>query len=124
MSARSIRWSGARGCGLLVGLAILTALTLAGGWVVTIRPLHKAVETRETLAELYGAQDGYTPPADGAVPAERMEVFLGVRERLAESCARLTESISAIDYMEEQGISNVSQVDFRNYEHELVLERT
>lgn len=27
-------------------------------------------------------------------------------------------------YMEEQGISNVSQVDFRNYEHELVLERT
>lgn len=27
-------------------------------------------------------------------------------------------------YMEEQGISNVSQVDFRNYEHELVLERS
>ena len=27
-------------------------------------------------------------------------------------------------YMEEQGVSNVSQVDFRNYEHELVLERS
>jgi hypothetical protein len=68
---------------------------------MTIRPLHQALETRETLAELYGAQDGFTPPADGAVPAERMEVFLGVRERLAESCARLTESTSAIDYVED-----------------------
>jgi chromosome segregation protein len=27
-------------------------------------------------------------------------------------------------YMEEKGVSNVSQVDFRSYEHELVLERT
>lgn len=90
---------GAKGCGIAV-VVIVTMLALVGGWVVTIRPLHKAIEARETLAERYGPQDGFTPPADGAVSAERMEAFLATREQLTESCARLTEASRAIEYME------------------------
>ena len=94
-------WWGAKGCGLVVGLGVVMALALATGWVVTLRPLHEAVEAREALAELYGTQDEFTPPAHGAVPAERMEAFLAVREQLAGSCARLTESRSTIDSVED-----------------------
>jgi hypothetical protein len=65
-----------------------------------IRPYQRAVEAREVLDERYGPQDGFTPPPDGAVPSDRMEAFLSVRERLIGPCARLTESRAAIQRVE------------------------
>lgn len=93
-------WDRALGWGL-AAVALLTVVVLVGGWVMTTRPLYKAIETRETLDERYGTQDGFTPSADGAVPAERMEAFLVVRERLSESCARITEASAAIRHVEQ-----------------------
>jgi hypothetical protein len=88
----------ARGC--LVVLVVLVAVgVLIGGWVVTIGPVREAIEARETLAVLYGPQEDFTPPLDGAVPVERMEAFLAVRERLAEPCARLTEASEAVEFV-------------------------
>lgn len=93
-------WHRAIGWGLAT-VALLTVVVLVSGWALTIRTLHQAIEAREALDERYGPQEEFTPTADGAVPAERMEAFLTVRERLSEPCARITESSAAIRYVEQ-----------------------
>lgn len=94
-------WGWLKGCGcalvLIGGAAILVVIVVA---VAMVHPYHEAVELREALEARHGTQAGFTPPPDGAVPAERMEVFLAVRERLSEACARLTESRAAIQRVE------------------------
>jgi hypothetical protein len=93
------KWVKGCGCGCAV-VALLAILALVGSGVAITRPFNRAIEARELLEERYGHQDGFTPPSDGAIAPERMEAFLSVRERLAEPCARVTESFESMRQME------------------------
>ena len=88
------------GCGAMVLLGILG--TVGGGWAL-LRPLHQATAAREDLDARYPDQAGYTPPSEGAVPADRMEAFLAVRTELMPHCAGFTAAMGQFRRMDEMG---------------------
>jgi len=71
------------GCGIILLLVI--ALFVAGGmWVKDMtEEFEGAVDLRAQLEERFGARGEFTPPADGAIPADRMQAFLAIREATA-----------------------------------------
>ena len=74
------------GCAIVVGLLVVT---LTGGgvfvasWVKKEMPDFEQVErSRDAILEQYGSREDYTPDPGGQLRAERIEVFLAVRESL------------------------------------------
>lgn len=75
------------GCGVVAGLAVIALVIGIVAFVGSVRELDRGEEAAEKVAaelvEMYGPPERYVPPADGAVPAGRIEVFLAVRDSLA-----------------------------------------
>lgn len=72
------------GCAVAIALAVVLVV-IGGSWVR--RSFHDVVDAQETglaLVERFGEPDRFAPPPDGVIPADRMEVFLGVREALQQ----------------------------------------
>ncbi|ANM30719.1 hypothetical protein ABI59_15740 [Acidobacteria bacterium Mor1] len=103
--ARFPRWvlgCSAAGCGTVV---LLVALFI--GWsVMGVRSITKgfsdAVELRSEIEENFGGREGYVPPADGAVPADRMEAFLAVREATQPARDEIARVFGAFPTSEDQ----------------------
>ncbi len=73
-------------------VAVLFVLSIGACFVVLRGPIQeigKAKATREGLEEKLGVVSDYLPPASGAIPAERLAVFVAVRESLGEAQAEL-----------------------------------
>jgi hypothetical protein len=85
MANRSERWI--KGCGLGCGGALLLSIlvmfilsrTMMGG-------MRDAIDVRQQLDARFGDQASYTPAADGAVAADRLERFLAVRQAVMTTC--------------------------------------
>lgn len=81
------------GCGIGCGALILGLLIMVGLGIAWTRSATKgfdeAVRNRVELEERYGQPEEYTPPPDGAVPRERMEIFLSVRETIQPTRERI-----------------------------------
>ena len=99
-SGRMFRWLKGCGCGCLALVILVVLLTVWGGTKMS-GPFNKAVDARETLVEQFGAQEDFTPLADGSIPEERMETFLQVRQSMMEVCSSITDTFGAIQGMEE-----------------------
>lgn len=86
----------ASGCALVV-LAV-AALFAGGAYFVknTMKSFDVAVETRQALEDEHGVVADFTPWPDGAVPPERMEAFLAVREAVAPEGEELAQTFSAL----------------------------
>ncbi|HET9480893.1 MAG TPA: hypothetical protein VFP98_03985, partial [Candidatus Polarisedimenticolia bacterium] len=65
--------------------------------------------THQALDERHGAADRFTPAPDGAVAADRMEVFLAVRDATQASRARLGAAFDALPLSEQEGRDLESQ---------------
>ncbi len=90
------------GCGVLV-VILLILLVLGFFFVKDI--VYKFEETGEltnSLKDLYGEIEDYTPPADGRISYESMEDFLYVRESMATAREKLDHSISILDTVRKQ----------------------
>lgn len=86
----------ASGCGLVV---LAVAALFAGGALFvkkSMKGFNEAIETRKTLDEKYGATAEFTPWPDGAVPPERMEAFLAVRDATAPARQKVVETFAAL----------------------------
>jgi hypothetical protein len=76
------------GCGL--GCAgLLAVIVIMAVWGISLlrdtrRGFETAEATRKNLDERFGAPGDFVPAADGSIPAERMEIFLAVREATQE----------------------------------------
>jgi hypothetical protein len=94
--ARSTSSKWLLGCGIGCGVVLLLGIFLGvgGGLFIshTLKGFNSAIETRQQLDEAYGQITEFTPAQAGAVPAERMEAFLTVREALGPMRERLTAS--------------------------------
>lgn len=92
---RSKWWIGCgAGCGLIVVavIAIVVAVSVyIGRSFEGVRDVEKSY--RE-LASRYGEVEDFTPPADGAVPAARVELFLSVRESLRDAQRELGTTLA------------------------------
>ncbi|MCP4654825.1 MAG: hypothetical protein GY856_05330 [bacterium] len=98
MSNKTSRWL--RGCGIGCGLIVLVGLVLwVGGCLFlkqTFRGVEQAIESHEELIDRFGEIDGFVPPADGAMPSDRVERFLAVRETLGEHQATVEAILAEI----------------------------
>ena len=89
------------GCGVGCGaVVVILLILLVFGFFFVKNMVYKFEETEEltdSLKDLYGEIEDYTPPSDGRIPYERMEAFLYVRESLAPVRETLDHSISILD---------------------------
>ncbi len=87
------------GCGIGCGTLILIVAALIAGGVGFFRgivsDLEESGRSQARLDAELGAMADYTPPRDGAIPTDRLEVFLAVRTRLQPWHLALTEYLSA-----------------------------
>jgi hypothetical protein len=100
---RSAWWTGCGiGCGvillLVIGIVVLTAVFVRD----SVRGFDTAVENRAALEERFGSPGDYVPPPDGAIPAERMELFLRVREGTASVRETVGETFGSFDIPDER----------------------
>lgn len=81
------------GCGIGCGALLLILVVVFGAAFFYLRStfhgIGVAAESQEALVEAGGEIHDYIPAADGAIPPDRMEIFLGVRESIVEQQARL-----------------------------------
>lgn len=79
---------------LTLVLAVTIAGVLLGGVVCDVKRTEQAVN------DLYGYAPSFVPAADGAIPPERVEAFLRVRERVFGQCAEFQERIVELARLE------------------------
>jgi len=94
------------GCGIGCAVLVVLCLCFLGGGIYYINRLaggvDQAIETRAVLNERFGDPVDYVPPADGAVPAGRMETFLAVRRSLQPLCEKFDATFGAMGALDEK----------------------
>lgn len=93
MASRRSKWligCGA-GCGLVV-IALIAAVVAVSVYVGrSFEGVGEAEQSYREWVSSYGEVEEFVPPPDGAMPAERVEIFLSVRESLGGPQRELTE---------------------------------
>jgi hypothetical protein len=85
------------GCVVLTVLAIAIPIAVA---LLIMRPFNRAIDTRAGLEASFGAQEAYVPPPSGAPDADRIAVFLEVRQALAATCEEFAEKEQQVARLE------------------------
>jgi hypothetical protein len=62
-----------------------------------------AEESQKTLITRYGEIGEYTPPADGAIPAHRLDAFLEIRNRMDDVRDEMVTSFRALQEYDRKG---------------------
>ncbi len=94
------------GCGIGCGGLVIIAVIVAGGGFMFLRNtfsgFEEAVELRARLEAEHGKVEEYVPPVDGVIPADRIEVFLRVREGSAEPRVTIVDTFRSFPMTEEE----------------------
>lgn len=85
------------GCAVLLVIAIALPFVLG---VMMMSPFKRAVDARLALEERFGPQEAYVPTSTGAPPADRIELFLGVRRALNDVCGDFTTAENQVKKLE------------------------
>lgn len=91
------------GKGCVIGCAVVVAVVVAvgvGGYLFvrdTAGGLQTAAETRHQLEQRFGRSRDFVAPAVGAPTADRLEVFLAVREAMAPQRSKVESALAALD---------------------------
>jgi hypothetical protein len=99
----SAKKSWRKGCGYVVA-SLLFFAGVSG--FLALRPVREAKRVEQSLTDRFGEVPAWSPAPDGAVPSDRIEAFIRVRERLRATCARFEDNrrkLEDIGRMEEQG---------------------
>ncbi len=95
------------GCG--VGCLLVVVVLVIGGSLLvnkvkdTVAEFDDVEETQRELADLYGDMEDYVLPADGRIPAARVETWLRVQEKILPESQALAASLSDVRTMEDPG---------------------
>jgi hypothetical protein len=83
------------GCGLSCLAVVVLVVALAIGFGVwmrgKMRGFEQAIDQQEQLEQRFGPDEAFVPWPDGAVPTERMERFLAVRESTSPARGKIAE---------------------------------
>jgi len=87
------------GCGIGCGVIILVAVVLGVSAVLYTKNMMKgfdeAITTRQELVAQYGQVREFVPAPDGSIPADRMQVFLAVRDSLGPQRELITATFES-----------------------------
>ncbi len=111
MSRSSSGWS--TGCGIGCGVVIfLLIIIVFGGYLVVkniVKNYNLSGDSMDELVAQYGDTDAYTPDPGGEIEAERLEIFLSVREAMAAKRDEVAASLQVVaDKLAEQDESALS----------------
>ena len=109
--------------GCSIGCAVIIILLLLGGVGVfqffksMFIDFKHAKESQKILMTQFGEISEYTPPADGTIPADRLDAFLETRDRMNEVRDELVESFRALQELdrkedEEKSFRKTFSADF------------
>ena len=94
------------GCGLSCLAVVVLVVGLAVGFGVwmrgKVRGFEQAIDQQEQLEQRFGSDEAFVPWPDGAVPPERMESFLAVREATAAPRAEIAAFFTMLPKSEEE----------------------
>jgi hypothetical protein len=104
MAGAGKKWAIGCGIGCAAFALVIIALSVAGSLFVgkMFKGFDNAVQAREDLDERFGEARQFTPWVDGAIPAERTEAFLAVRDSTADARKQLAEKFSVIPMSESE----------------------
>ena len=99
------------GCGAIIVLGVI--LLVVGGLYIgnLTKGLEDSVQAGESIEERLGAEGSFTPSPEGSIPADRIDVFLEVRDALAPSRESLTRSFAGLPGREEE-LRRIDQLPF------------
>lgn len=105
MSESGNKWLIGCGIGCGVVLLVVIGLFMASFFFIkgSVDQFGAATETAEQVEQKWGDPAAYVPPADGAIAAGRMEVFLAVREATQPARENLAATWDALPMSEEEG---------------------
>lgn len=87
-----------KGCGIGCGCLVFSLALVAGGCFLVahqkFRELREAVESQERLIAEHGEVEKYVPPENGAPAADRIELFLAIRDQLGPSRGELEAELA------------------------------
>ena len=88
------------GCGIVVGVILL--ISIVSSWIF-IRSLKNQLpemdalhKQQEQLVQRYGKLDDYTPPLDGRVASDRMELYLSIRESQPSDTSLFVDALDEV----------------------------
>lgn len=86
MAGKASKWFMGCGIGCAVVLILIIGLCAVGVRFVNrqFAEFGEVARSQEELLKSYGEAEAFAPPPDGSIPADRIEVFLSVREKLRE----------------------------------------
>lgn len=98
MAGNAWKWVVGCGIGCVAVLLILAGLGAGSFFFVkgVVEEVEKTQRGMEAVTERFGRPAEFRPDADGAVRPERIEVFLAVRDSLAEGRAEMQQTISLL----------------------------
>jgi len=115
MAGAGKKW--AIGCGIGCGLVLLILGGVGTCGYFAVRDLTERGDDIEAVADSvkarYGEPEDFTPPADGRIPAARVEAFLAARDSVAPCRGELSRMITAFDSGGVGGIVNKVRMGFR-----------
>ena len=95
------------GCGIGCGFLILIIAIIVGGTIFAVKDVIKdgksIEESNDALVEAFGTPDEFTPTADGAITADRMEIFLKAREETTEPRTKMANILHTLDDESDEG---------------------
>ena len=104
----------ARGCLVVAAIAVGVPLLIVGVvGVKTWAPLHVAGEAMEELEQNLGDEVTYTPSPSGAVPPDRMELFLQLRTTIVTACGdygSVQKGFDSVESLEDRDPEDMQEV--------------
>lgn len=85
------------GCGLLLFLVIAGMVIVGSQMSKLTEGFEESIELNAALDREYPDAEEYTPAADGAITAERMELFLEIRQALAPHREELQAKLQSLE---------------------------
>jgi len=90
------------GCLAVIVISVLGGVLLFNTGKKVVARFQELGDTQRTLADRFGEVADYVPPADGVLPAERVEIFLRVQDTLQETGHQLVSHGRALKDLEHQ----------------------
>ncbi len=88
------------GCAIGCGGILLIIIILAGmGYYLikdTITAFDETAKTTKLLREKLGKEKSFCPAPDGVIPADRLEIFLAVRESAASQVKQMEQEVTGL----------------------------
>jgi hypothetical protein len=102
LASNAWKWVAGCGAGCVVVVLIVAGLSVGGFFFVkdavqdVVQEVEQAEQAQRQMRERHGSASEFAPWTDGAIPAERIEAFLAVREQMAPLRGEIEETLSTL----------------------------